>query len=75
MILHIFAVEFKCPGGGESIDQEVVYFQNAEFPQGSTLPTMCIFSISVKDSTICQIRFILLSKSNPIKAELLHFII
>ena len=39
-----------------SLGQEVIYYQNAEFPQGSTMPTMCIFSIAVKDDTICQIR-------------------
>ena len=41
-----------------SLGQEVIYYQNAEFPQGSTMPTMCIFSIAVKDDTICQIRYI-----------------
>ena len=55
--MFFLIVEYKCPGGSESLGQEVLYFQNADFPQGSTMPTMCIFSIAIKDSTICQIRY------------------
>ena len=49
------SVEYNCNRQRSSRD-EVVYFQNEEYPQSGEAPTMCLFNIPVVDDTICQIR-------------------
>jgi len=47
--------EYNCNQQRASAD-EIVYFQNEEYPQSGESPTLCLFSIPVVDDTICQIR-------------------
>lgn len=51
-----FLVDYTCQRTTESSGQDVIYFQNEDYPQASQLPSMCIFSINIKDDTICQLR-------------------
>jgi hypothetical protein len=50
------SVEYSCRRNGESSGQEVVYFQNEDYPQATSTPNMCLFRISIKDDSICQLR-------------------
>ena len=52
-LFHV--VEYNCNQQRSSAD-EIVYFQNEEYPQSGENPTLCLFSIPVVDDTICQIR-------------------
>ncbi len=58
-IIFLFdTVEYTCQRDSKSQGQEVIYFQNEGFPELSLMPSMCLFSVTVKDDTICQIRYI-----------------
>ena len=52
----LFIVEYSCQRNSESSGQEVIYFQNEDYPQPTITPTMCIFGISIRDDSICQLR-------------------
>ena len=54
--LFLTSVEYSCRRNGESSGQEVVYFQNEDYPQATSTPNMCLFRISIKDDSICQLR-------------------
>ena len=54
--LFLTSVEYSCRRNGESSGQEVVYFQNEDYPQSTSTPNMCLFRISIKDDSICQLR-------------------
>ena len=48
-------VEYSC-GDTNSDPQEVIYFQNRNFPESATDPEICLFTVKIKDSSICQLR-------------------
>ena len=52
----MFAVEYSCRRNSESSGEDVVYFENEDYPQSSTSPSMCLFGITIKDDSICQLR-------------------
>ena len=39
-----------------SLPQDVVYFQNRDYPQKSESGEFCLYSLTVKDSSVCQLR-------------------
>ncbi|CAB4069353.1 unnamed protein product [Lepeophtheirus salmonis] len=42
--------------GDRSMGQEIMYFQNDNYPDVDRLPNMCMLSIPIKDTNICQLR-------------------
>lgn len=52
----LLSVEYTCQNM-RSQAMDVVYFQNRGFPDETTVPEICIFSFSIRDPAICQLRW------------------
>ena len=52
---YLLSVEYSC-GDTNSDPQEVIYFQNRNFPESATDPEICLFTVKIKDNSICQLR-------------------
>jgi hypothetical protein len=49
------SVEYSCDDAS-SQPQDVVYFQNKKFPEDEDEPEICLFTVQIKDNSICQLR-------------------
>ena len=53
--VSLIPVEYSC-GDTNSGPQEVIYFQNRNFPESATDREFCRFTVQIKDDSICQLR-------------------